>query len=113
MYLGILPGSTPETQRPAGVRELLDARSEAQAAHGLDMRTELRFGDVADELTRQLTAQPDDETAEKPSHMLILGITDPAQLETQFGELLRHAATTPILIVCRQSDTAQAAARVA
>ena len=34
-----------------GMRELLDARSEAQAAHGLDMRTELHFGDVAQELT--------------------------------------------------------------
>jgi len=34
--------------------ELLDARSEAQASHGLEMRTELRFGDATRELTRRL-----------------------------------------------------------
>jgi sulfate transport system ATP-binding protein len=113
MYLGIMPGSTPETQRPSGVRDLLDARSEAQAAHGLDMRTELRFGDVADELVRQLTKEPDEETPEKLTHMLILGITEPSQLDTQFAELLKHAATTPILIVCRPGDAAQSVARVA
>ena len=39
---------------PFGVRTLLDARSEAQAVHGLEMRTELRFGVAADELRRQL-----------------------------------------------------------
>ncbi|HYM34400.1 MAG TPA: ATP-binding cassette domain-containing protein, partial [Steroidobacteraceae bacterium] len=93
IYVGILPGATPEAQRPSGVRDLLDARSEAQALHGLDMRTELRFGDVAQELTRQL--------AEAADQMLILGITDPAQLETQFAGLLAQAVKHPILIVCR------------
>jgi hypothetical protein len=95
------------------MRELLDARSEAQAAHGLDMRTELRFGDVTAELVRQLTAEPNEEAPERVAHMLVLGITDPAQLETQFSELLQHAATTPILIVCRPGDAALSAARVA
>ena len=47
------------------MRALLDARSEAQAAHGLEMRTELRFGDVAQELARRL--------GEAPGQMLILG----------------------------------------
>ena len=84
MYLGILPESTPETQRPSGMRELLDARSEAQAIHGLDMRTELRFGDVADELQRQLL-QVDEETETTTPQMLILGITDPKELTREFA----------------------------
>ena len=36
------------------MRALLDARSEAQAVHGLEMRTELRFGNVARSWRRQL-----------------------------------------------------------
>jgi ABC-type Fe3+/spermidine/putrescine transport system ATPase subunit len=110
VYLGILPENTPETQRPAGMRDLLDARSEAQAAHGLDMRTELRFGDTAQELLRQIAKVPDEESLDQ---ILILGITDPAQLETQFAELLAQATSTPILIVCRRSESAQAISRVA
>ncbi len=113
MYLGILPSNTPEMQRPAGMRDLLDARSEAQAVHGLDMRTELRFGDVAQELSRQLTQAPDDESMEPIPQMLILGISDPAQLEAQFAELLTLAAATPILIVCRPSEVTQLTTRVA
>ena len=57
-----------DAQRPIGVRTLLDARSEAQAVHGLEMRTELRFGAAADELQRQLSEAPD--------QMLILGVSD-------------------------------------
>jgi sulfate transport system ATP-binding protein len=114
MYLGILPSNTPETQRPLGVRDLLDARSEAQAVHGLDMRTELRFGDPAQELARQLSRPPDEEEASAPTpQMLILGITDPVQLESQFAELLAHASSTPILIVCRPDEATQAISRVA
>ena len=51
VYLGIFPGHGDSERHSYGMRELLDARSEAQAAHGLDMRTELHFGDVAQELT--------------------------------------------------------------
>src|SRR5690606_30102649 len=35
VYLGILPSHSDESQKPIGVRSLLDARSEAQAVHGL------------------------------------------------------------------------------
>ena len=42
-----LARTAPTARGPQGMRELLDARSEAQAAHGLEMRTELHFGDVA------------------------------------------------------------------
>ena len=42
IYVDVLPENTPNAQRPGGMRALLDARSEAQAVHGLEMRTELR-----------------------------------------------------------------------
>ncbi len=95
IYVGILPDRTPEAQRPLGVRALLDARSEAQAVHGLEMRTELRFGDVASELARQL--------AESPGQMLILGVCDITGLAERFSSLL-SAASWPVLVVHRAPE---------
>lgn len=94
VYVGILPERTSgESQRPFGVRTLLDARSEAQAVHGLEMRTELRFGAAADELHRQL--------GEIPDQMLILGVCDPAQLRGTFGTLFNPGTGYPLMIVYR------------
>jgi len=95
VYLGIMPEVTPSAQRPHGMRALLDARSEAQAVHGLEMRTELRFGDVAQELARQL--------GETPGQMLILGLCEIARLVERFGSLL-ESARWPVLIVRRDQD---------
>ncbi len=97
IYMGILPDRTPETQRPLGVRALLDARSEAQEVHGLEIRTELRFGDVASELARQL--------AESAGQMLILGVCQVTGLAERFGSLL-SAARWPVLIVHRAPEGA-------
>ncbi len=103
VYVGILPeGSSGESQRPFGVRTLLDARSEAQAVHGLEMRTELRFGAAADELQRQLSESQDP--------MLILGVSDPAQLRSTFGALFTSGATYPMMIVYRPSKDSDGAA---
>jgi sulfate/thiosulfate transport system ATP-binding protein len=102
VYVGILPESTGgESQRPFGVRTLLDARSEAQAVHGLEMRTELRFGAAADELQRQLSETPD--------QMLILGISDPGQLRHTFGSMFAAAAPYPMMIVYRPSREGEGA----
>ena len=95
VYIGIMPDMTPTAQRPHGVRALLDARSEAQAVHGLEMRTELRFGDVAHELTRQL--------GEAPGQMLILGVCQVGRLVEHFGTLL-ESARWPVLIVRREDE---------
>ena len=97
VYVGIMPDMTPTAQRPHGMRALLDARSEAQAVHGLEMRTELRFGEVAHELARQL--------GETPGQMLILGVCDIARLVEQFGPLL-ESARWPVLIVRREQELA-------
>ena len=94
VYVGILPESVGgESQRPFGVRTLLDARSEAQAVHGLEMRTELRFGAAAEELQRQLSETQD--------QMLILGVSDPAQLRDIFGTLFTSGTSYPMMIVYR------------
>ncbi len=93
VYVGIMPDVTPTAQRPHGMRALLDARSEAQAVHGLEMRTELRFGDVAHELARQLS--------ETPGQMLILGVCEISRLVERFGTLL-DSSRWPVLIVRRE-----------
>jgi sulfate/thiosulfate transport system ATP-binding protein len=91
VYVGVFPG--PEgTAQPQGMRELLDARSEAQAAHGLEMRTELHFGDAEQQLARRL--------AESPAQMLIIGVEDATQFTERFGALL-VSGRWPVLIVHR------------
>jgi len=96
VYVGILPKSTPDSQRSLSMRALLDARSEAQAVHGLEMRTELRFGEVAEELAHLL--------AEAPDQILILGISQTQGLAERFGAVLRPEARCPVLIVYRAQD---------
>ncbi|MBL8272113.1 TOBE domain-containing protein, partial [Steroidobacter sp.] len=103
VYVGILPeGTGGESQRPFGVRTLLDVRSEAQAVHGLEMRTELRFGAAAEELQRQL--------GESQDQMLILGVSDPAQLRKTFGALFTSGVPYPLMIVYRPSKDSGVAA---
>jgi sulfate/thiosulfate transport system ATP-binding protein len=100
VYVGILPeGRGGDAQRPLGVRTLLDARSEAQAVHGLEMRTELRFGSAAEELQRQLNESMD--------QMLILGVSDLAQLTHEFAPLFAAPASYSMMVVyrpARESD---------
>jgi sulfate transport system ATP-binding protein len=97
VYVGILPNDG-EAARPDGMRALLDARSEAQAVHGLEIRTELGFGDVAEELTRRL--------AESPDQLLILGVSDIGVLRQRFATLLSRTAS-PLLVVWQPGDSAQ------
>jgi hypothetical protein len=96
VYVGIMPEGSGESQRPFGVRTLLDARSEAQAVHGLEMRTELRFGGAAEELQRQLLEAPD--------QMLILGISDLKQFRSMFAGLLAAPTTFSLMVVYRPGE---------
>jgi sulfate/thiosulfate transport system ATP-binding protein len=91
VYVGIFSGDGDGGQ-PQRMRELLDARSEAQAAYGLEIRTELGFGEVAQELVRRLT--------ESPASMLILGITELTHFARRFGALF-EGGQWPVLIVHR------------
>jgi sulfate transport system ATP-binding protein len=96
VYVGILPDEgASDWQRPLGMRALLDARSEAQAVHGLEMRTELRFGDVAQQLASRL--------AEAPDQMLVLGISDATELTRRFSALFA-APGRALLVVYQPPD---------
>jgi len=92
VYVSIFPGDAADTQHPLGLRSLLDARSEAQAAHGLEMRTELRFGETVEQLAARL--------AEAPAQMLILGVTGLTRFAERFRALL-DGGRWPVLIVQR------------
>lgn len=92
VYLAIHADDANEKQRAEYTRELLDARSSALAEHGLDMRTELRFGAVKEELQRELDAH---------AHtMLLLGTADPDRIDWAWlGQLLEGQPERPVLIV--------------
>src|SRR5256886_1790169 len=94
VYVGIFPEQSASAHPQHGMRELLDARSEAQLAHGLEMRTELRFGDVAQQLARRL--------AEAPAQMLIVGVAELTRFAERFRGLL-DGGQWPMLIVYRGS----------
>ncbi len=99
VYLGIHPTMSIETERALYMRDLLDTRSAALAEHGLDMRTELRFGDTAQELQRELDAHP--------NSMLVLGTSDPGRIDWSWlGRLLESQPERPVLIVNAHADRA-------
>jgi hypothetical protein len=78
------------------MRHLLDARSEAQHEHGLEMRTELAIGETVTELTRNLSSGT--------AQMLVLGITDITQAGTAYRSLLAAQPGWPVLIGDRPPD---------
>jgi sulfate transport system ATP-binding protein len=96
VYLDVKPEHTPATERPQGMRALLDARSEAQGVHGLEMRTELHFGDATSELVRRL--------GESTDQLLILGVSQIAGLAQRFGTLLTATTRSPVLVVYREAE---------
>ena len=74
VLLAIHEAATPERERASRLRLLLDARSRALSEHGLDLRTELRFGDPDEELARELSVDP--------NSMLVLGLDSLDDAET-------------------------------
>jgi hypothetical protein len=105
VYLGIVPEGRPGAQRPAPMRALLDARSEAQQTHGLEMRTELAIGETVTELTRNLSTGS--------AQMLVLGITDITQAGSAYRSLLAAQPGWPVLIVYRPAESRAAPELVA
>jgi len=94
-FLDIQSPALPAEGRATQLRHLLDARSEAAAVHGLDVRTELRFGDSATELSRELAAED--------IALLIVGLplapTDAWQKLLPIAKLLDARGGDPVLIV--------------
>ena len=95
IYVDVLPEETLPPERSSGIRALLDARSEARAAHGLEIRTEMQFGVAAQALEQRLD--------ESPGQMLIVGIASTSQLAGEFGMLLAKPRW-PVLLVHRERD---------
>ena len=95
IYLDVLPEQTPAAERSSGIRALLDARSEARAAYGLEIRTEMRFGVAAQALEQRLE--------ESPAQMLIVGIASASQLTGELGVLLAKPRW-PVLLVHRERE---------
>jgi hypothetical protein len=92
VYLGIQRPSSPEAERAAHMRDLLDARSSALADHGLDMRTELRSGDTPEQLQQEL--------ASSEHSMLVLGASNPASIGWDWlRTLLEETPQRAVLIV--------------
>jgi len=97
VYLGIVPEGAQGSGRAAPMRQLLDARSEAQSVHNLEMRTELAIGETVTEITRNLSAGT--------AQMLVLGITDIRQAGTAYRTLLAAQPGWPVLIVYRPGES--------
>ena len=95
IYIDVLPEQTSATERSLGIRALLDARSEARAAHGLEIRTEMRFGMAAQALEQRLD--------ESPGHMLIVGVAGAGQLTNELATLLA-GPRWPVLLVHRERE---------
>ncbi len=97
VYLGIVPEGPPGTGRAAPMRALLDARSEAQEHHNLEMRTELAIGETVAELTRNLSTGA--------SQMLVLGITDITEAASAYRSLLAAQPGWPVLLVYQPAES--------
>jgi hypothetical protein len=95
VYVDVLPEQTPAAERSSGIRALLDARSEARAAHGLEIRTEMQFGIAAQALEQRLD--------ESQGQMLIIGIASTSQLAGELGMLLAKPRW-PVLLVHRERE---------
>lgn len=95
IYVDVLPEQTPAARRSAGIHSLLDARSEARTAHGLEIRTELRFGVAAQQVAQRLD--------ESPGQMLVIGIENASQLGGELGALLARPRW-PVLLVHRERE---------
>ena len=95
IYVDVLPETTPLPERSLGIRALLDARSEARAAHGLEIRTELRFGEPARALMELLD--------EPPGHMLVIGVASASPLPEAVAALLAQPRW-PVLLVHRERE---------
>jgi sulfate transport system ATP-binding protein len=92
VLLAVHDAATPERERASRLRLLLNARSTAQAEHGLDLRTELRFGNPDAELERELSVDP--------NSMLVIGLDSLGDAEAaRLKALLESAQPRPVLIV--------------
>jgi sulfate/thiosulfate transport system ATP-binding protein len=88
------PAGRRDAKRANALRALLDARSEARAAHALETRTELVPGEGPDALGEYL--------AGLSAPLLVLGAADIAAAEATLAALLARRPGMPVLVVYRE-----------
>jgi sulfate transport system ATP-binding protein len=103
VLLGVQPGAVPDDERSQHLRGLLNARSEASALHGLDLRTELKFGDLGTELERELSG-------EQPT-LLVIGVPfggtgATADVVGSLAPMLGTGARHPVMLVRTRAELA-------
>jgi hypothetical protein len=92
VLLAVHEATTPERERASRLRLLLDARSRALTEHGLDLRTELRFGEAEAELERELSVDP--------NSMLVIGLDAlDGEEAVRVKSLLEGPRLRPVLLV--------------
>lgn len=91
----LLVAAAKWSRRGDRYRRLLDLRSEALDRHGIDLRTELVFDDIANEISERLRAAG-------PPTLLLVGLTSPATgrrlLEHCASQLLRGSGPAAVLL---------------
>jgi sulfate/thiosulfate transport system ATP-binding protein len=88
------PGARRDPRRAAALRALLDARSEARAAHALETRTEL----LADDSVSALT----DYVAGLDTPLLVVGAVNAAEAAALLEHCLARLPQVPVLLVYRE-----------
>jgi sulfate transport system ATP-binding protein len=101
VLLGVQSSAVPDDERPQHLRQLLNARSEASALHGLDLRTELKFGDLGTELERELAG-------EQPT-LLVIGVpfggtSATADVVGSLAPMLGTGARHPVMLVRTRAE---------
>jgi sulfate transport system ATP-binding protein len=104
-FVTVLDRRSGAPERTAALRRLLDTRAQVRASHGLDLRTELREGEVSGQL-RQL--------ASEPGTLLVLGLSGTRRevegtLSRDVGWLFAREPDCPLLVAHDNSLPALAA----
>jgi hypothetical protein len=107
-FVTVLEPHARAQERTAALRRLLDTRAQVRASHGLDLRTEVREGEVSAQL-RELA------TGDDPA-LLVLGLSGPRHhveetLLRDVGWLFGGGPQCPLLVA--HDDTLPALAAVA
>ncbi|HMA10776.1 MAG TPA: hypothetical protein VKO83_02735, partial [Steroidobacteraceae bacterium] len=92
------PAGRRDARRAQALRALLDARSEARAAHALETRTELVPGEGPGAVGDYLAALT--------APLLVLGTADTATAESALAALLARRPGMPVLVVYREGIVA-------
>jgi sulfate/thiosulfate transport system ATP-binding protein len=89
------PAARRDPRRAAALRALLDARSEARAAHALETRTELVTGEMPQALIAWLGSLD--------TPLLVLGVSDITRAVELLTDIQRALPGMPVLLVYREA----------